>query len=454
MELEKHFKVSVSRDKLEAYLDLLDPIEEVTEEELNVFLKNEKVTFGILEEEMNRIVTNDESVQYPLRIAVGKQPVHGRDGKVIFDKEVNFEIEEHEKASFRDIIAIPSVEEGERIAAIEPPTNGKAGIDVFGEEIPSKPGKPAQLRAGKNTTFKRSDDAFYASVDGQLSTDERSLQVQPLFEVNGDLDLKTGNLDFVGSIIINGNVPTGFRVFAQGDITIYGLVEGANIVAGGSVHVSEGIAGLGKAIVQAGHDLRVGYINQATVEAGQDLFVENSILHSDVVANRSVYCQRGHIIGGTTSAGLHIEAKDIGNRMNTPTGLYLGVNKKVEERQAKYRLLIKRKEEDKRKLILIGHKLEEKERVSGSLSAQERVTKLRQRNSLQSVEEEIRELTERLEEMDTTIGDLSEAKVQVNGKVYGHVHIGFGKYQHQVRSEHREIYAFLSNGEIILRSLN
>ncbi|MCA0969114.1 FapA family protein [Halobacillus litoralis] len=454
MELEQHFKVSVSRDQLEAYIDLLDPVDEVTEEQIQSFLKEKNVTFGILEEEIDRMMRNDESLVYPLLIAVGKQPIHGKDGKVIFDKEVNFEVEEQEKASFRDIITIPSVEEGERIAAIEPPTNGKAGTNVHGEEIPPKPGKPAQLRAGKNTTFKRADDAFYASINGQLSTDERSLQVQPLFEVNGDLDLRTGNLDFVGSIIINGNVPTGFRVFAQGDITIYGMVEGATIVAGGSVHISEGISGLGKAVIQSGQDVRVGYINQATVEAGQDLFVENSILHSDVVAHHSVYCQRGHIIGGTTSAGLHIEARDIGNRMYTPTGLSLGVNKKVEEKQSKFSLLLKRKEEDKRKLILIGEKLDQKERSDGELSPKERVTRLRQKNSLQSVDAEIEELSTLLEEMNASIGDLAEAKVMVNGKLYGHVHIGFGKYQHQVQGEHKEIYAFLSNGEIFLRSIH
>lgn len=453
MELQNKLKVSVSSDELEAYVDLLDPVEEMTEADLLSFLEEKKVTFGILHDEISRIASDDGSVTYPLLIAVGKQPVHGKDGKVIFDKEVNFEIDEHEKASFRDIIAIPSVQEGERIAAIEPPTNGIPGTNVYGVEVAPKPGKPAQLRAGKNTTFKRSDDAFYSSIDGQLSSDERSLQVQPLFEVNGDLDLRTGNLDFVGSIMINGNVPTGFRVFAQGDITIYGMVEGATITAGGSVHISEGIAGLGKAVVEAGQDIRVGYINQATVEAGQDLFVEYSILHSDCVAHRSVYCQRGHIIGGTISAGVHIEAKDIGNRMNTPTGLYLGVNKKVEEKRSKYNLLLKTKQEDQTKLEMIGQKLEEKERASGQLSAKERITKLRQRNSLDAVEKETDELKEILEELNVTIGNLTEAKVQVNGKLYGQVHLGFGKYQHQVRSEYRQIYAFLSQGEILLRSI-
>ncbi|TGB04780.1 DUF342 domain-containing protein [Halobacillus salinus] len=453
MELHKHFKVSVSHDKLEAYLDQLETYEKVTEEELQAFLEEHRVSYGILEEEIGRIIDKDETIQYPLLIAQGKFPVHGKDGTVIYDKEVSFEINEHDRASFRDIISIPSVVEGERIAAIKPPTNGILGRNVHGEELPFKPGKPAQLKAGKNTTFKRSDDALYANIAGQLSADERSLQVQPLFEVEGNLDLRTGNLDFIGSIIIKGNVPTGFKVFAQGDITVYGLVEGANVVAGGSVYVSEGISGLGKGIVQAGHDIRAGYINQATVEAGQDLFVENSILHSDVVAHRSVYCQTGHIIGGTTSSGLHIEAKDIGNRLNTPTGLYLGVNKKVEEKQAKYSLSLRRKEEEKRKLVLIGYKLEEKE-ATGNLSAQDRVMKLRQRNSLQVVLEEIAELSERLEKMRTTIGDLSGVKVIVNGKVYGQVHLGFGKYQHQIRSEYREVQAFLAEGEIILRSLS
>lgn len=82
---------------------------------------------------------------------------------------------------------------------------------------------------------------------------------------------------------------------------VFGIVEGAEISAGGSVFVSEGIAGLQKGFVVAQEDVHAGYINQGNTEAGRDLFVENSILHSHCVAKNDMRCQKGNIVGGVMS---------------------------------------------------------------------------------------------------------------------------------------------------------
>ncbi|WP_281975560.1 DUF342 domain-containing protein [Halobacillus litoralis] len=448
---QEEYKVIVSPDKMEAVIHF-SSVDSVTEQVLSDLLKGEGITFGIKEEVIRMLVEEPPLTEVEVLVAKGIEPVDGENGRIVFDKPMTMEVDQEEKASFRDIIAIPSVSKGDRIARIEPHTSGVPGKNVFGEAVQQKPGKTPNLRAGKNTTYDEKEAGFYAEIDGQLSYKDRAIQVQPLFEVRGDLDLHTGNLDFIGSIAIRGNVPTGYKVKAAGDITVYGMVEAAELSAGGSVHISDGVSGLGKARITAGEDVRIGYINQAVVEAGQDLFVENSALHSQCVAHRSVYCQKGNIIGGTTSAGNRVEAQSIGNRMHTPTGIYIGVNKKVEEKQMKLNQTLKAKMEQKEKLVQIGKSLERKRLKQGELSAKERITSLRQRSSLENNEEEIYELAEQMKSMNSSIGDLDDAYLKAVKNIHAFTNVGFGKYVLRVDVDHTDVHMILDSGEIVIKA--
>src|SRR5699024_7083456 len=111
-----------------------------------------------------------------------------------------------------------------------------------------------------------------------------AIEVHEVYQVDETLSMKTGNLDFVGSIVIRSDVPTGYIVRAGGDIKVFGIVEAAEVHAGGSLFISEGLAGLQKGTITAGGDIHIGYINQGKAEAGDSIYVENSILHSECIA--------------------------------------------------------------------------------------------------------------------------------------------------------------------------
>lgn len=447
MEPDK-IKISISHDGMEAVMQVPSG-SEPNLEELQEILKENGVVYGIKEETLKGLSQfHPENIE--VVVASGNRQVDGRDGQIVFDLPLTMEVDLEEKKDFRDIINIPSVAKGDRIAVIESASLGEPGMDVFGEPVPPKQGKTPQLRAGKNTIYKRTEACFFSEIDGQLSFDERSVQVHPLYEVHGDLDLHTGNLDFIGSIVIRGNIPTGFIVKAGGDITVYGMVEAARLEAGGSIHISEGIAGMGKAVIKAGHHVRVGYINQAVVEAGQDLFIENSTLHSDCVAHQSVFCQKGNVIGGTTSAGNCVVAQSIGNRMHAPTGIFIGVNKKVEEKQQKFNDLLKQKTDEKEKLLKIGKVLERKSQSVG-LSVKERITSLKQRNSLDNINSEITEIATRLQSLNSSIGEWEDAYIKVVNRIHAFTSIGFGKYNFRINKDHSDVHAVLEAGEIMVR---
>jgi hypothetical protein len=310
-------------------------------------------------------------------------------------------------------------------------------------------GKPVVARAGKNVVFKKENNCFYATEDGQFSLSGRKLHVYPEYEVNESLSLKKGNLDFVGTIVIRGDVPAGFRVKAEGDVKIYGMVEAAEIIAGGSIYIAEGISGQGKGYLKAEDNIRTGYINQAEVYAGNDLYVENSILHSKCVANGHVFSQKGNIIGGTLSAGKTIDAYDIGTRMNTSTEVILGVNKMISDQESK---LINEKQELEgllEKLKLLGQKLA----VQDATNPKIRVSLLRQRNSYEKALEQLRGVTEELAHLNSSIGNPDESKLIVRNFIYQNAVVTFGKYTRIMRSNYHYVQMNTEGNEIALHQL-
>lgn len=70
--------------------------------------------------------------------------------------------------------------------------------------------------------------------------------VSDVYEVPADVDNSTGNIEYSGSVTVRGNVKGGFRISAKGDIVVEGIVEDAELYAGGQIIVKRGIHGMEK----------------------------------------------------------------------------------------------------------------------------------------------------------------------------------------------------------------
>ncbi|WP_188205830.1 DUF342 domain-containing protein [Alkalibacillus aidingensis] len=452
MELSQFINMQLSEDKMKAYLEVdhdyiyeLDVADDEFENELSPssieqFLKEHDVIFGIDEEAIIGLVENFWSVNGPVEVASGKEPIDGKDGYIEYHVNLTTKssVDEHDqKIDFKEIMKIPLVETGDRLLTIIKPTKGEKGFNVFQEEVKQSPGKEAKIVCGENTKYNLEDSTIYATESGQVSLTEKEIRVLPVYEVNDHLDLNIGNIDFNGSIIIRGDVPDGFSIKARGDVTIEGIVDAANIDAGGSIFIKEGVSSQGKGQIRATLDIHVGNINQGLIEAGRDIVVNQSILHSQVIAREKVLCQRGHIIGGSVSAGKVIESKDIGNRLSTKTSLYLGPNRKVVEKRTQIESRIKELTDQIKKLNAIGHKFKELKETR-ELTTKERVTLLRQKHSIEKTRLELSELAEeyetyRYDHEDEVNHDFS--KVIVNGILYPNVDIIYGKYKKAISKE-------------------
>lgn len=449
--LREYFTVKVERNRLSAQLLYNEGIDqgdiELTTESLKDFLKMNKITFGIKENVLEEVVTNFSPVKFPVVIAEGVDKVDGMDGELKYLLDLNTEVDRSEGWDFREVMRIPTVKAGDKLAQIIPPTKGENGKDVYGNIVRARPGKPIRMRAGKNVKYNETDQIFYATTEGQVNISRNSIHVHTVYEVHESISMKTGNIDFAGTVVIRGDVPTGFTVKATGDIKIFGIVEAANIVSGGSVFITEGIAGLKTGTIEAAEDVNIGYINQGNVTAGNSILVENSILHSECSAGNDIICQRGNIIGGTLSAGKSIQAKDFGNRMNTLTLLSFGVDKKLYDEQTQLETKKETLQDNLRKLNLLKERMEQEGDLN---SSQNRIMLLKLRNSYNKTVEQLHEIEDQMESLNASLGEIENTYLKAMGTVYPNVIVSFGKYKRTIDRNYDNVSISILKNDITI----
>ncbi|MUK89889.1 DUF342 domain-containing protein [Ornithinibacillus sp. L9] len=454
-QIHEHFTLKISHDYMFAEIDCTESYHEedidVAYEEITQYLREHNIVYGIIEHHVTLLSKRMPKDQFPIVVSKGTPAQVGIDGKIQYAFDLNSDVDKDNAWNFRDVMRIPSVTDGEKLAEVIPPTNGINGKDIFGNIVQAKPGKALTITARKNVEFKEDTQSFYATSDGQVSLKGNYIDVHEVFEVHDTLSMKDGNLDFIGSIIVHGNVPSGYRIKALGDVKVFGMVEAAEIDAGGSIYISGGLSGLQKGSITAAENIHIGYINQGIVNAGKNLYVENSIMHSVSTAGNQVFCQRGNIIGGSVSAGEFIEAKEIGNKLQTKTEISFGVNKLQREKEEE--LLLKKEEllDSLTKLNIIGNKLKERNDIQDNPKL--RIALLRQKHTYQQTTQKITEVNKMLEDINSNLGDEKQAKLIVNTYLYPNVMVSFGKYKKTINTVHQHIQMKLDHHEIISISL-
>ena len=340
--------VTVSEDQTSAKLTLVPPEDtriEITTDDVQKAIQAQGVIFGIVEDRMteiqdilDRIREGDWAEPVEMEIAHGIDPVHGQDAQF----ELFFEhagdggprrrVEESADGRV-DYFAVKDIENtkrGQAIARRIPSTQGVAGKSVRGEEIPARDGTDSAVEIGGGVEHALGNDNIYvAAIDGQVKFVDNKLTVQALYEIEGDVDLSTGSIDFIGTVIVKGNVQPGFKIMAGEDVFVGGVVDDAEIHAKGKVTVKGGVLGQGgKAKIVANGDIQAKYIRNATIETKETLTAHEGVLHSKVSAKSvKLTGRRGQIVGGEIFAEVEIMASTIGsNTMATPTVLVVGDN--------------------------------------------------------------------------------------------------------------------------------
>ncbi|MEW5921291.1 MAG: FapA family protein [Bacillota bacterium] len=223
----------------------------LTLEEAEQELRKNNIVTGISFAALKELVQNADG-EFKT-VAWGRAMEEGIDGHLEFIISPEVEVisyeNEDKRADFREKYRYPAVKQGDVIAVLHPPQEGKPGQKVTGEAIIPKPVKGAKVRCGEGAALAQNQKDIVALKDGRLIVTGNNIKVVNLLLHNGDVNLESGNLRFTGDIRIFGNVMEGMLVEARGSLSVEGSCYGAVLKAGGGIKVSKNII---KSEVQGG----------------------------------------------------------------------------------------------------------------------------------------------------------------------------------------------------------
>ena len=319
-------------------------------EELHALLEESGIVYGIREKTLDMLAQGKQNYVETL-IASGTAPKNGRDGY--------FEYHFNPHPETKPIILPDGSVDYNVLGKIELVTNGQLlvtyhsalpaviGRDVLGNTMEAYDGRELPPLQCKRCAPDEDGCKYYANSEGKVTVEEGRLTVTPVYVVKDNLDAATGDLDFHGDVLVQGNVYAGVTVKTTGNITVNGHVETASLFAGKDVILRNGMQGSGNGVIRAGGNVMARFLEQTQVFAGSEINV-GALLNCEVEAGQSVVISgnRGTIIGGTVSAVEQILTASIGNRAAVTTQLVIGldcefrhkmeeIDNKIEEYQRK-----------------------------------------------------------------------------------------------------------------------
>ena len=341
------YHLDVSDDDMSVFVRFVPASDTGSRISLTDFVKDlrfSNITHGIQMEVLQDHFQSPGIYCTDLLVAKGKEARNGTDARI----DYKFNTEKHRPPSQREdgsvdyfnLSMINQCRKGDLLATIIPEDRGEAGYDVHGKPIHPREVKRETLKFGRNIELSEDKLSIRTMVDGHVTLVDDKVFVSDVFEVK-NVDSTTGNLDFEGSIQVNGDVMANFEVKAGGNVIVSGLVEDAKIVAGGNIIIAKGMNGSSKGYLKAGGDIMAKFLENVRVVAGG--YVESeAILHSRISAGTEVKVEgrKGIIVGGYVQAGQKITAKSIGTGMGASTILEVGVNPLIKTQYSRMQKLV------------------------------------------------------------------------------------------------------------------
>jgi uncharacterized protein (DUF342 family) len=438
---------------MEAFLFVTSPIggNDITEEKIYKFLAENSIKFGIKENEITNIAKN-KLYEIEIKIAEGMRPIPGEDAKLEYHFDTTNETKLVEtdggKIDFRELSLIKNVKAGQVLVTMTPPTEGIAGRNIMNEEVKAPEGKKATLPKGKNVVVSYDGMQLISSIDGEVKILDDKVHVFALYMVPANVDNSTGNIRFIGKVIVKGNVLTGFSIEAEGDVEVFGVVEGAKIVSKGNIILHRGIQGMNKGELYCEGDLVAKFIENSTIEAKGNVH-SDAIMHSSVICGKKLEAngRKGLLVGGQFKVSDEIRAKVIGSPMATITELEVGANpdlrKKYDAFKSEYKSIVENTEKVTQAIDLLN-KLSQKSELpieKRELLAKSMQAKMQLVERLEGVNAEIKEMEGYLEE-------ISKGKIKVSEVIYPGVRVTIGSSMLYIKDSLKFLTLYRLNADI------
>ncbi|MDR0444457.1 MAG: FapA family protein [Treponema sp.] len=449
--------VEVADGEMKVYMTVTPPGEggcDIKMEEYQSLLKQHRVYHGVKEDYLQEIA-DSPVYREKLEVAEGIRPINGKDAYIDYKFETDqtkIRLREgtNGRVNFKELNIIQNVVQNQILAVKMPPEDGIDGKTVTGKILPAKSGSDIPLPLGTNVRVGDDGESIVAEINGQVIMAGGHVNVEPVLTVEGDVNLKTGNIIFLGTVVINGNVEDGFSVKAAGNIEVKGTVAKAELDAEGDIIIYQGVNGKGGGKIRAGRSIWSRFIENANVESGNMVVVSDGIINSQIDAIKSIICQgkRASIMGGRLRAGEEINAKVLGNPTSgTETICEVGFDpqSKIElERLTEIKTAAETELEDIRLDLqtLINTKKQRK-----SLPEDKEIYMQELMDRRQILTEDLKKANSGIQKIQEFMNDINvRGKVSASTKVYPGVKIMIRDVREDVRTDYKAVTFILENG--------
>ncbi|MGN0484867.1 MAG: DUF342 domain-containing protein [Lachnospiraceae bacterium] len=443
IESHSNFLLRINENGSEATLMLCKrPEGAYSEKEILDFLASRGIVYGIRNKTV-RSLANGELYYEDVLIAKGSSPQDGHDGFFEFhfnpsppkkpivlpDGSVDYNVLGKMELCVKDQLLV----------TYHKATPCNPGKNIFGEEIEAKIGVDLPPLQCKNCELDENQYEYYATKEGNVTFEDHTLCVTPLYVIDGDLDAATGDVDFHGDVLVQGNVFAGVTIKTTGSITINGHVEIANLFAGKDVLLKNGMQGSGIGKISAKGNVLAKFLEQTRVFAGTDI-TASALLNCDVEAGRAVTItgKRGNIIGGTTSAAEKVTAFSLGNRVGVATRIIIGLEKNfktmMEEIDEQVELYSNQLADTKRTLDRIAYQMQAQ--PSSAELLKQRTEQMRSKILFQSKLNELENRRNRL--IDVNERSINGC-IEIEGPAYAGCQIIINGVSETLHSEYRDV---------------
>ncbi len=426
---------------------------DVTKEQIKATLAEKKIVYGINEGMIN-IIVNGKSYDRWFPIAKCTPPQNGEDGKVeyLFDKNVTGLPKEdaHGYVDFHNLGIIRNITMGTVIANITRETPGTSGTNVLGDEMKPQKGREPSVVFGEN--IKLTDDKLQmiAAADGNLVNRGGKFLIDTVVKIDGDVDVSTGNVDFIGEVVIRGDVKEGFKVTSGKDILVHGGAYGASLTAAGKITVRTGVVG---SQLVAGSSVDVAFAENSNITCYESLKAK-SLYFCDAFCKGEVCVNTGNgsIIGGKIISTKNLYAYTIGSKSYTPTQIVIGDNAIMLQEKTGLEQKIEKLDIEEDKCTKVVEYLSEKKKQLGSLPTDKVNIITTAAKQILLLRNEREQIQKRIEEIDIYLQTKQNLCVNCKRELYPGVKITINDFVLPVNSTYQYCLVGIGDDGIEIRN--
>lgn len=448
--VDAQYRVDLAADKMLASLTVTAAHggTAIAADDARAALGTKGVVVGIDEAAVAKALASPGMTVEVARGEASRPGVDGRLETLIHTDEMQHPLEDGKgHVDFRELGIVRWVEAGAPLMRRHPPQPGVRGRTVTGADVAVATPKDVRLpgRAEGVAVSPGDPDLLVAEIAGHPVIRRDGIRVEPKLTLQ-NVDLASGNIDFVGTVEVTGDVQSGMKIKASGDVIIHGVLESAEIEAGNDVVVLGGVVGqmpvaaardeaerkAAGAHVHAHANVRARHVKNAVILAEQSVYIDEVAVQCDITAIDQVVIgkeggRKGHVLGGIVRATKGIVAECLGGPGTGETRLLIGVNPLTQQAldAMKAALAAKTKERDDLEKVvrLLQNRSDRREILDKA-----RLTLERTLDELESVTADAQALEGELKEAES-------ATIVVKHSVFPGVVVGIGRKFKRIAEE-------------------